>query len=637
MPGRILIAGGPAVDAHDLAARLGDAFLEVRAEPDGRAALAAARRTEPGLVVADAHAAGLAGLALCRALKESAALRHVPVLIAGQGASARDRLAGLEAGADDFLSLPVGDAALLARLRNLLRVKAMVDELRAREQTARALGLVAAAEDDPALRLQAPPGDLLLVGSEASSRRRAAQLSAALGLVVRRAGDARAALAAVGERAPELVLIEPDPHAPGAVEATLRLVAALRARPAARDAGVVAVLPGGADAWAQALDLGASDCIDAPPDLAELVARLRSQLRRKRASDRLRDVVRHGLEMAVTDPLTGLFNRRYAETHIAAMIAQCAAAGRPISLMLLDLDRFKAINDRHGHPAGDAVLRGFAARLRDAVRGADLVARMGGEEFCVALPGADEEEARGVAERVRAAVARAPFPTAEGRAVPVTVSIGVAVARPPRPAEARDAPRAGAPDPEGATPPDGAWSAQAAARDPLADDLAAAPGRRFAAPEPAPAAGLAEAPAGFRPTDHPCVRSNAELSDPPPQDRAPPRDEAGRGSAPLPPRRPARPPLPAPASQPAPGPSPADLSVGPRGFHPHRPTPRESTTGASPQPSAFAAPAPAGPPVDATEGIPPRTCRSSDLIARADLALYRSKAGGRDQVSFAAP
>ncbi|WP_339949641.1 diguanylate cyclase [uncultured Albimonas sp.] len=430
MPGRILIAGGPSVDAHRLADRLADAFLAVHAAPDGRDALDHALASEPDLVIADVRAGGISGLALCRALKAHAALLHVPLLIAGVDVAPRDRLATLEAGADDFLSLPIADAPLLARLRNLLRVKAMIDELRARDRTARSLGLVAwtPASGPLAPDLVEPPGDLLLVRSDAGARRRAAQLSTALGLSVRRAADGREALELVDDAPPELVLIEPDPEAPGAVEAALRLVAALRARPAARDAGVLAALPEGSAATA--LDLGASDCVAASTDLAELGARLRTQLRRKRCSDRLRDAVRQGLELAVTDPLTGLFNRRYAETHLAAMVAQCAAARQPLSLMLLDLDRFKQINDCHGHPAGDAVLRGFAARLRAAVRGVDLVARIGGEEFCVALPGADEAEARGVAERVRAAVAAAPFPAPEGGDVAVTVSIGVAVAEP---------------------------------------------------------------------------------------------------------------------------------------------------------------------------------------------------------------
>lgn len=431
MSGRILIAGGAATRLHDLAGRLRSAYLDVTDVPDGRAALALAREQEPDLVVADARCAGLPGLHLCRALKADPGLAHLPVVIIAEREARAERLAGLEAGADDFLAPPFDDAALLARLRNLMRMKAMVDELRLREETARALGLPASPEPGPDAPGFPVRGLMLAVLPEpVSARRRAAQLCAALGIQCRPATDAARALALADETPPDLVLVEPG-EGEAAIEAALRLVSALRARPATRGAGMVLVLPPSAGSAASlALDLGADDCVTAPPDLAELAARLRTLLRRKRFSDRLRDAVRDGLMLAATDPLTGLFNRRYAETHLARMLDQCARAGEPLAVMMLDLDRFKRINDHHGHAAGDAVLRGFAERLKAEVRGADLVARLGGEEFCVAMPGADEGEAGRAAERVRAAVARRPFAAPDGVSIPVTVSIGVAVMPP---------------------------------------------------------------------------------------------------------------------------------------------------------------------------------------------------------------
>jgi two-component system cell cycle response regulator len=280
-------------------------------------------------------------------------------------------------------------------------------------------------------------------------------------------------LAEVERCAPDLVLLDPGPD-PESRRAALRLAAALRARPASRDSGVILAARDRAEG-AAALDLGAADWLPAPLDLPELAARLRLQLRRKRYGDLLRGAVRDGLAMAATDALTGLSNRRCAETHLSRMLTRCAREGRPLSVMLLDLDRFKAINDAHGHPAGDAVLRGFAERLRGEVRAGDLVARLGGEEFCVAMPGAGAAEARGVAERVRAAVAAAPFPVPGGPAAPVTVSIGLAVADPGA------APRAAAPlRPAASAAPPG-----------LAEDAAPPPLRRRAAPAPLRAEGAA--------------------------------------------------------------------------------------------------------------------------------------------------
>src|SRR5262249_20200726 len=144
-------------------------------------------------------------------------------------------------------------------------------------------------------------------------------------------------------------------------------------------------------------------------DRQELLARVRTQLRRKRCADRLRDSLSASVELAVTDALTGLSNRRYLETHLKALIEQARSSGRPLSVLVTDLDHFKSVNDTYGHAAGDNVLREFALRLRRNIRGIDLVCRMGGEEFIIVMPDTAAERARFVGERVRSCVATEPF------------------------------------------------------------------------------------------------------------------------------------------------------------------------------------------------------------------------------------
>ena len=134
--------------------------------------------------------------------------------------------------------------------------------------------------------------------------------------------------------------------------------------------------------------------------------------------------------MAVTDGLTGLHNRRYVTSHIENLVNRANVDGKPISVMMLDLDFFKKINDTHGHAAGDDVLRGFADRLRGRLRGIDLAARYGGEEFVVVMPDTDGETAGIVAERLRAFIAEQPFRLEDkGKPLAVTVSIGVSSSR----------------------------------------------------------------------------------------------------------------------------------------------------------------------------------------------------------------
>jgi two-component system, cell cycle response regulator len=206
----------------------------------------------------------------------------------------------------------------------------------------------------------------------------------------------------------------------------------LRARPESRQTSVMMVFPPDELGKAHlAMEMGVADYLTYPPDFAEVTARLKVQLRRKHYSDRLRSSMHDTLMMAVTDHLTGLYNRRYANNHLEALIARHQPGSHGLAAMVLDLDRFKSVNDRHGHQAGDEVLREFARRLGENMRGIDLVSRVGGEEFLVVMPDILPEDAQRVAERVRGAIENAGFELT-GIATPlsVTVSIGLAFHHP---------------------------------------------------------------------------------------------------------------------------------------------------------------------------------------------------------------
>jgi two-component system, cell cycle response regulator len=153
-------------------------------------------------------------------------------------------------------------------------------------------------------------------------------------------------------------------------------------------------------------------------------------VRKRRYAERLRGNVQISIEMAITDALTGLFNRRYLESHLATLLDQAVTRGKPLALLVLDIDYFKSINDNHGHDAGDDVLREFALRIKRSIRGIDLACRSGGEEFVIVMPETDMAVAAMVAERLRRRIAGEPFAIAQGaRAIPVTISIGIAALR----------------------------------------------------------------------------------------------------------------------------------------------------------------------------------------------------------------
>ncbi len=174
---------------------------------------------------------------------------------------------------------------------------------------------------------------------------------------------------------------------------------------------------------AKGLDIGVNDYIYRPIDRNELIARARGLIRHKRHIEQLRNVRSRTVSLAVIDSLTGLYNRRYLDSHLAALAERHAAEGKPLAVAVVDIDHFKAINDTHGHAVGDEVLCDVARVLERNIRASDLVARQGGEEFVVVMPNTDTAGAELVASRLRRKIADMPTRS------PVTVSIGVAATR----------------------------------------------------------------------------------------------------------------------------------------------------------------------------------------------------------------
>jgi len=174
------------------------------------------------------------------------------------------------------------------------------------------------------------------------------------------------------------------------------------------------------------LEQGASDYITKPFDAAEMVARVRIHLQIKRLQEELRQANEQLKLVSHTDHLTGLFNRRYLMDILDRELSRVKRNGGVLSLMILDIDHFKEINDRYGHQGGDIILAEVSSLFRQELRVYDTAARYGGDEFVAVIPNASLPEATAVAERVRRAIERTRFSdTLEG--VLLTVSIGISV------------------------------------------------------------------------------------------------------------------------------------------------------------------------------------------------------------------
>jgi two-component system cell cycle response regulator len=418
MTARILVVDDAEANVRLLEAKLSAEYYDVLTAPDGPSALVMAAEQAPDIILLDVMMPGMDGLEVCRRLKADAATRHIPVVLVTALDGRRDRLSGLEAGADDFLTKPIDDLALFARVRSLVRLKLVIDELRHREASGRRMGVIEGA----AARMSGG-GGLILIADDNDEQIRVIEqeLSQDHRIVVERNVDQ--ALPAARGRADLLVI-----NVASRSHDALRLAAQIRSDEATRHLPIIAIVEGSDRArMVKALELGVNDVLTRPVDPEELAARVRTLIRQKRYYDFLRNNLDQSLELAVTDPLTGLHNRRYMSGQLTALVRRATHGGEPVSALLVDIDHFKRINDSFGHAVGDEVLREFAIRLATNVRAIDLACRYGGEEFVVIMPDTALGEARAIAERLRRHVAGSPFHVS-GVDDPLSVTISVGVA-----------------------------------------------------------------------------------------------------------------------------------------------------------------------------------------------------------------
>jgi two-component system cell cycle response regulator len=424
MSARVLIVDDIVTNVKLLEAKLSAEYFGVVTALNGPDALAICERGEADIVLLDVMMPGMNGFEVCRRLKSQATTAHIPVVMVTALDQPSDRLQGLDAGADDFLTKPLDDAALFARVRSLVRLKSMTDELRNRALASRRLGIadpLAAAALETGLN-----GRILLVEDRPIVIERLTSALSAFHSVEVEPDPQQALLRAV-ESEVDSILISLDLKEHDG----LRLCSQLRSLDRTRNISVL--LMGEAEDRGRilrGLDIGAHDFLIRPIDRNELLARVRTQVRRKRFTEKLRDSVQSSMEMAVMDQLTGLYNRRFMDSRLAVMFDESALRARALAVLVLDVDHFKMVNDSWGHDAGDEVLREFADRVRACTRGIDLVARMGGEEVVVVLPDTTLDAASAVAERIRERVEAEPFAIHNNsREIAVTVSIGVASRR----------------------------------------------------------------------------------------------------------------------------------------------------------------------------------------------------------------
>nr|WP_295832059.1 PleD family two-component system response regulator [uncultured Azospirillum sp.] len=423
MSARVLVVDDVLPNVKLLAAKLTREYFNVLTAFNGPDALEMVRKESPDIVLLDVMMPGMDGFEVCEKIRSDPATMHIPVVMVTALSDIADRVRGLEAGADDFLTKPVNDIALFARVRSLVRLKMMMDEWRLRETTSGQFGVIERSgtmlsesfERANVLVLEDSALDLEKV-RETLQRDHNTVYSADTGAkALERALGTPLDLVVVS-----LTLLNED---------GLRLCSQLRSHERTRQVPILLMVDDGdLGQVAKGLELGANDYVIKPVDRNELLARARTQIRRKRYQERLRSNYEQSLSMALTDSLTGVFNRRYVNAHLPRLLERAIDSHKPVSVLMFDIDHFKVVNDTYGHAIGDEVLREVTARASRNLRTFDLVARLGGEEFIVILPDTDGEAALIVAERLRSRIADTPFTVSAGRGeINVTVSIGISI------------------------------------------------------------------------------------------------------------------------------------------------------------------------------------------------------------------
>ncbi|WP_218460912.1 PleD family two-component system response regulator [Rickettsia sp. TH2014] len=392
-------------------------YYTVLTANSGKEALAILKKGKIDIILLDVMMPEMDGFEVCKTIKTDPETTHIPVVMVTALSDIDDRVKGLEAGADEFLTKPINDTALFVRLKSLSRMKSLIDELKLRNSTNALLGVTNIVMHDTFADKK-----ILLINDDVVQAKNIKQMLLKITQNVKVISNSDE-LDIINEYTPDLVIISSTLEN----EDPLRIGVILRGK--AEISGVVIILQIDEDGMplvVKGIELGINDYFVYPIEESELLARIRTQLRRKQYQDNLRNDLEQSVNLAAKDGLTGLFNRRYFGIHLKQMIEKANKESIKLYLLMCDIDNFKHVNDTYGHQAGDKVLTIVSRILKNTLRVTDLIARFGGEEFTILLTDIDISKAIETAERVRAKIEYMDFHI-EDQIKPLkkTISIGV--------------------------------------------------------------------------------------------------------------------------------------------------------------------------------------------------------------------
>lgn len=420
MTARVLVVDDIKANVKLLEARLSAEYFEILTAYSGPEALDICDVERVDVILLDIMMPGMDGFEVCERLKSNTKTQHIPVVMVTALDTPSDRLRGLEVGADDFLTKPVDDVALVTRVKNLARLKMLTDEMTMRAETGTQMGL--AQETIPVFSAKKWQGNILIVeDNERSANRMIKTLSSEHTVEIEK--NSQEALFKLTEQEYDLLVISLDLSGVDG----LRLASQVRSLERTRSLPILIIVnPEDKARLIRGLDMGVNDYMVRPICSNEMMARVNTQIRRKKYTDYLRNCLETRVELAVTDALTGLHNRHYLESHLNTLFEEARSKDKTLSVLITDIDYFKSVNDSYGHDVGDIVLKEFARRIRTNIRGMDLACRIGGEEFVIIMPDTSLTECYNVAERLRKSIEMEAFHISQlDKPLNITTSIGI--------------------------------------------------------------------------------------------------------------------------------------------------------------------------------------------------------------------
>ncbi|TAE33386.1 MAG: PleD family two-component system response regulator [Alphaproteobacteria bacterium] len=422
MTALILVVDDVPANVKLLEAMLSNEYYDVITATDGFEAIKQVTAHKPDLILLDVMMPGMDGFEVCTRLKKDAEVSHIPVVMVTALSDVSDRVRGLEAGADDFISKPINDTALFARVKSLVRIKVLLDELRMRDKTGRQVGVLA--DDSNSFTADVTGAHMIVIDDDLVQSRNISEYFNSRYKVTTYTDPAEALENLKQHVQPDVIVVSTMLSDMDG----LRLATQLKNIDHLRNVPIITLVDEQEQhLMLKGLELGINDYLHVPIELNEMEARLKTQIRRKKYQDALRANYQASVSLAVTDKLTGLYNRNFLDAHIQNIINQSLSNQKNFAIMMLDMDHFKSVNDTYGHDVGDEILRELSKRMVANVRSSDLVARVGGEEFMVLMPETTLHDAYMIADRMRNNIAQEPFAIShEVKAINKTISIGIA-------------------------------------------------------------------------------------------------------------------------------------------------------------------------------------------------------------------